>query len=304
VLIAAKSQASSYVGGDKHLADSDTFNAAVDALDGDQIVTGWVDVKKFYASIPKSSFTGTPLAGIDAKPGGSIIIGAHADSSYVEVQGKAVDVGDSLKQFGSSNIGGAPGHGLLAAMPIDATAAFELTGLGDALTQAYASLSKQAEFQDVLDSAKQYGLTLPDDLKTVFGSDLAAAVFGDLKGGNPAVAAHVLTDNAADAIQKLNRVAAAGDAPTFAVQSDGGAGYYLGTSTTAITHATNGTLGDSAPFKRALPDAKDAAFALYVSIGRVAAATDTTSADLTHLEALGMTANGRTGEFRLRLTFS
>jgi hypothetical protein len=297
------SKADTYVGGDKHLSDSDTFNSAVDALDGDQIVTGWVDVKKMYAAVPKDQLANSPFANISADPSGSLVVGAHANSSYVEVQGKAVDVGDSLKQYGASSFGVGHGQGLLAKMPIDATAAMELTGLGDSLTKAYNALSKESGFQDFTEQAKQAGLTLPDDIKTVFGSDLAVAVFGDVKNGSPSVAAHVITEDSPGAIQKLNRLAATGDEPTFAVQTDGAGGYFLGTSPAAITHATNGTLGDSAPFKRALPDAKDAGFALYVSIGRVAAAVNSTT-DLTHLEAFGMTANGQTGEFRMRLTFS
>ena len=193
------------------------------------------------------------------------------------MQGKAVDVGDSLKQYGASSFGVGHGQGLLAKMPVDATAAMEMTGLGDSLTKAYAALSKQSGFTDVEKSAKQFGLTLPDDIKTIFGSDLAVAVFGDIKGGKPSVVAHVITEDAPGAIQKLNRVAATGDTPTFAVQTDGGGGYFLGTSPAAIAAASTGTLGDSAAFKRALPDAKDAGFALYVSIGRAAAAAGQTS---------------------------
>jgi hypothetical protein len=297
-----KQEAEKYADSDKHLADSDTFNDAVDALDGDQIITGWVDVKRLYATAPKDVLQSSPLQDISVDPSGSFVIGAHANSGYLEIQGKAVDVGDSLKQYGAGSFGAGHGANLIAAMPIDATAALEVTGLGDTMTKAYSSLSKQEGFQDVEQSARDAGLTLPDDLRKILGTDLAAAVFGDLKGGSPSVAAHVVTDDAAGAVQTLNRVAATGDTPGFAVQTDGGGGYYIGTSPSAITHATNGTLGESEPFKRALPDAKNAGFAVYVSIGRIAALLDEPPADITNLEAFGMTANAESGEFRIRLT--
>jgi hypothetical protein len=119
------------------------------------------------------------------------------------------------------------------------------------------------------------------------------------------VAAHVLTDDPAGAVRILNRVAATAGEGSFVVDTDGGGGYFIGTSQAAITHATGGTLGDSAPFKLALPDAKGAGFALYVSIGRAKqVAGDSAPDELSSLQAFGMTANGETGEFRMRLTFS
>ncbi|MCU1588968.1 MAG: hypothetical protein JWP11_224 [Frankiales bacterium] len=305
-VIVANTQADAdrYAKTDKHLSDNDTYNSAIDSLGGDQIVVGWADVKGVYKALPKDQLRGTPFADITSDPSGSFVVGAHADSGYVEIRGKAVDVGDSLKQYGGSSFGKGRGQNLIGAMPIDATAALELTGLGETLTKTYAALSQQAGFAGIQKSAQQYGLALPDDLKTVFGTDLAAALFGNVAKGDPAVAVHVLTDDPAGAVRILNRVAATGDNPTFVVDTDGGGGYYLGTSAAAITHATNGTLGDSAPFKRALPDAKDAGFALYLSIGRTAGAVFGTRPEFKNLEAFGMTANGETGEFRMRLTFS
>lgn len=302
IVATTQAEADKYAKADKHLADSDTFGKAIDALGDDQLITGWADVKGVYDALPEESrkqFTTTE------KPSGSLVIGAHADSRYVEVQGKAVDVGDSLKEYGSDKFGSTKGNNLIAAMPVDATAALELTGLGDSLTKAYDALVKQPQFADIEESAKEFGLALPGDLRTVLGTDLAASVFGDLKGGNPSVVAHVLTDDPAGAVSILNRVAASqGGEAGFVVQADGGGGYFASTSTEAITHATSGKLGDSEPFKRALPDAKDAGFALYVSVGRAAAvAGDEVPADISNLEAFGMTANGETGEFRMRLTF-
>lgn len=286
---------------DDHLADNETFSSAIDALEGDQIVTGWVDVKGVYGVLPAEQRDQLKL---DADPSGSFVIGAHADSSYVEVVGKAVDVRDSLKQYGAGTFGNGKGHNLLATMPVESTFAFELTGLGESLTKAYGSLQKEEWFGQANEQAQQFGLTLPDDLRTVFGTDLGVGVFGNLNE-NPRVVGHVLTEKPDEAIKILTKIPTPEDTPPFALEAEGSNSYFVGTDAGAIALARRGTLGDSAPFKRALPDAKDAGFAAYVSIGRAAQlAGDDLPAWVSRLEAFGMTANGATGEFRMRLTFS
>jgi hypothetical protein len=302
IVATTQAEADRYAEADDHLADQDTFADGIDALGDDQLVTGWADVKGVYDALPdevREQFKTTE------KPSGSLVIGAHADSRYVEIQGKAVDVGDSLKEYGSDNFGSTKGHNLIATMPIDATAAMELTGLGDSLTKAFDELTKQPQFAEIQESAKEFGVALPGDLRTVLGTDLAVSVFGNIQAGDPAVAVHVLTDDPAGAVRILNRVAASeGGQAGFVVQTDGGGGYFAGTSSEAITRATSGTLGDSEPFKRALPDAKDAGFALFVSVGRASEfAGGEIPDDLSEVEAFGMTANGETGAFRMRLTF-
>jgi hypothetical protein len=294
-----QAQADTYAKASDHLSDSDTFKSAIDALDGDQIVTGWVDVKGVYDAIPADQRTQFSL---DADPAGSFVVGAHADSNYVEVVGKAVDVSDSLKQYGASSFGVGQGHNLIATMPVEATAALELTGLGDTLSKAYDKAAAQPEFQGLEDQARQYGLHLPQDLRTVFGTDVAVGVFGNLSD-NPRVVGHVLTEQPDEAIKILTKIPTPEDTPPFALQKESSNSYFIGTDAGAIALARQGTLGDSDPFKRALPDAKDAGFALYVSIGRAAQLVgDSSPSWVSHLEAFGMTASSRDGEFRIRLT--
>jgi hypothetical protein len=302
VLIATtQSAADKYAKADEHLSDNSTFGDAIDALDGDQIVTGWADVRGVYDVLPAEQRQSIKL---DADPSGSFVVGAHADSNYLEVVGKAVDVGDSLKQYGSGTFGNGKGHNLIATMPIESTFALELTGLGDSLTKAYDSLQKEEWFGEINEAAQEYGLTLPDDLRTVFGTDLGVGVFGNLRE-NPRVVGHVMTERPDEAIKILTKIPTPEDTPPFALEAEGSNSYFVGTDAGAIALARRGTLGDSAPFKRALPDAKDAGFALYVSIGRAAQiATDSAPAWVSHLEAFGMTASGDSGEFRIRLTFN
>jgi hypothetical protein len=299
VLVAStQAEADRYAKADDHLADNETFNNAIDALEGDQIITGWVDRKAAYAAVPADQRAQFKF---DGNPSGSVVVGAHADSDYVEVVGKAVDVGDSLKQYGAGKLGNGRGNNLIATMPIESTAAVELTGLGDSLTKAYGELQKQPFFGDINESAQEYGLTLPDDLRTVFGTDVGVGVFGNLNE-NPRVVGHILTEQPDEAIKILTKIPTPEDTPPFALEKESSNSYFIGTDAGAIALARKGTLGDSAPFKKALPDAKEAGFALYVSIGRIAQLSDSVPSWVNHLEALGMTASGDDGEFRLRLT--
>ena len=302
-VIVANTQADAdkYAKVDNHLSDNETFKTAVNALDGDQIITGWVNVKGVYDAVPTAD---RDQLKIESAPSGSLVVGAHADSGYLEVIGKAVDVGDSLKQYGSSSFGNGTGHNLLATMPVQATAALEITGIGDSLTKAYDQFAKQGDVQSLQDQARKYGLNLPQDLRTVFGTDVGVGVFGNLRD-NPRVVGHVMTEQPDEAIKILTKIPTPEDTPPFALEKESSNSYFIGTDAGAIALARKGTLGDSAPFKRALPDAKDAGFILYVSIGRAAElGGDSIPPWVSKLQAFGMTASGQNGEFRIRLTFN
>lgn len=296
-----QAEADRYAKADKHLSDNPTYSDAVDALDGDQLLVGWADVQGAYKAVPEAQRKNTPFANLKDDPSGAVVIGAHASSRYLEIQGKAVDVGDSLKQYGGAAFGSGRGHNLLASFPADTAAALEVTGLGDSLTKAYASLADAEGFSGFQDSAKQFGLTLPDDIPAVFGSDFAVAGFGDL-ANNPSVVAHVKTSDPDRAVSVFHNFPAGEDGPPLLVQPDAGGGYYLGTDAAVIAKATGGRLGETAAFTLAVPDAKDAGFALYVDIARIAKLADSSPDELDALQAFGMTSDGEKGEFRIRLT--
>lgn len=252
-------------------------------------------------SHPGSAAQGHPFANLQQDPSGAVVIGAHANSRYLEIQGKAVDVGDSLKQYGGTAFGSGAGHNLLAGLPSDTAAALEVTDLGDSLTKAYASLSDVEGFSSLRDSVKEFGITLPGDIPAVFGDDFAVAGFGALKE-DPSVVAHVKTRTADRAISLFRNIPAGEQGPPLVVKPDSGGGYYLGTSDVAIAKATSGSLGEKAAFQLAVPDANGAGFALYVDIARIAQLDDSAPDELDALQAFGMTSDGDKGEFRIRLT--
>jgi hypothetical protein len=74
------------------------------------------------------------------------------------------------------------------------------------------------------------------------------------------------------------------------------AGYVLSTD----AHAkTTGNLGRTASFTRAVPDVKSAGLVLYVD---VAGLPPELLRSVQGLDAIGLSVNGATGDFRLRLT--
>lgn len=288
-----------YAGAGDRLAGKALFKEGVAALDGEQLVLGWADVKGVYAALPGEL---RKSAQLPQEPAGSFVVGLHADSRYLEVRGKAVGVGGSLAQYGAPSFGTVRGGNLIATYPVETTAAMELTGLGDSVTNAYGSLAGQPWFGQVSRAAKEAGLTLPGDLATLLGTDLAVGVFGDLTR-SPRIAAHVKTADPDRAVSILKGAPLAAGAPPFVVDKDGGGGYFVATDAGAIALASSGRLGESAPFRRALPDAEGASFAVYVSIARALGFAGITATDYGAMEAFGMTASGADGAFRMRLTF-
>jgi hypothetical protein len=73
-------------------------------------------------------------------------------------------------------------------------------------------------------------------------------------------------------------------------------GYVMSTD----PHAkTTGSLGKTASFTRAVPDARTAGFVLYFNVRGL---PPEMLRGVQGLDAIGMSVNGATGEFRLRLT--
>jgi len=306
LLARTQADADRYAGQKDHLAGNASFSKAVAALDGDQIAIAWADVKGLYAAVPKDRLAATPFfSRAAAHPSGSFVVGLHADSSYLEVQGKAVGVVDSLVDGGSTRMGNHQGGNLLAPFPRDSAVAVEDTGLGETVTRLYSSLVKQVP-PELTQGLEQMGLALPGDLKVLLGNDTAGFVAAGPNRSTPSVAVHVRTDDPKRAVSILDRIGAKaradGSSVPFVVRAQGD-GYLIGSGKDSLDAAGSGDLGRSGSFRTAVPDAQSAGFALYVDINRVAAMAGAPSdADLRQLDAFGMTANPATGSFRLRLT--
>jgi hypothetical protein len=298
VVATTQVEADRYAKTPTHLSDNSAYKSAVASLDGDQIAVAWADLGGLYNAIPKATLKANPfLAGArtDAHPTGSMVIGAHASSQYLEVQGKGVQAGDSLGQLGGSALGKGRIGNLIGSFPNDTAAAFEVAGLGPALAAVYRS---SPALKGVAAAAAQFGFQLPADIVTVLGTDTAIGMAGGGPGTSPAFIARVRTTSPDRAVSVLSRVAKDGKAPPFAVRKEAG-GYVLASDPADLGSMTTGRLGSTPSFRRALPDAKSAAMAVYVSFARLPIPS---TQDLKSLDALGLTVDPSTGAFRLRLT--
>jgi hypothetical protein len=298
VIATTQADADRYARAQTHLSDNAAYKDAVASLAGDQIAVAWADLKRAYDGVPAAARRANPFfANVKAAPTGTFVVGVHAASNYLEVQGKAIEVGDGLTQLGAGAAGRTKTANLVGGFPNDTVAAFEMTGLNDVVTKAYAQLPPA-----IKDGADGLGLKLPGDLAAILGTDTAFGLTGDLTA--PTVVARVRTPNPAGAVSALNRLqyTLGSDAPwcpcngsALAVRREA-AGYVLSTD----AHAkTSGNLGRTASFTRAVPDVKSAGLVLYVN---VAGLPPELLRSVQGLDAIGLSVNGATGDFRLRLT--
>jgi hypothetical protein len=132
----------------------------------------------------------------------------------------------------------------------------------------------------------EFGINLPDDLKTVLGSDLLLSVDSQGIGDAPRIAGRSKTDGAAAVavLEKLKAsLAAQGtDLPvTFKPTTDGLAVSNDPAYLQQIATLSGPKLGDDAAFKAALPAVSNGGFAAYVNLEAIG----------TELKKSGMTAH-------------
>jgi hypothetical protein len=299
IIADTQAQADGYAHSASHLADNASYKNAVAALGGDQIAVAWADMHSVYRALPQKKLRSNPLfSSMKVTPTGAFVVGVHVGDGFVEMQGKPV--GGNLLRAGAAALGATRTSNLISSFPADVAAAVEVTGLGPAMTQAFRSMVGAGDPLHLAAKAKGFGLNLPADLGVLLGDDTAVGVLGDITADSPTLVAHVKTKQPDRAVSILKRAAALPGSSGIVVKRDA-TGYVLATDAASLKKATTGHLGSSPSFQRALPDAKTASMAIYVNFSQLPTAT---MPELGGLDALGMTVDGKTGTFRLRLTVS
>ena len=289
IIADTQGDADRYAAASTHLTDNASYQKAVASLDGDQLAVGWADAKGVVQGLTSAQLATSPMWNkLKAKQMGSFVVGLHAASNYLEMQGKAV----GLSNDASQQLGRAKTANLLATFPNDTLFAMEGTGLGAGIAQAFEALPAVVTAQ-----LQQNGLDAAD-LTAILGTDAAVAMSGDFD--SPNVFAHVRTPTPELAVAALHRAFdGLGDetplsGPLTITQEK--TGYLL---TSNPTGSAGGQLGNTASFKRAVPDARNAGVVLYVNLGQL---PQEAMRGAQNLDAIGMSVNGATGEFRLRVT--
>lgn len=294
----------------RHLSDDSRFSQAVATLRGGQIVTAWADLGKVLDLLPKDALKGNPFFPVDGlKASGQYVLGAHAENDAIEVE---------LHRLGGTTgkAGTGTGSDLVQGFPSDAVAAMSITGLGDAVADAYDTVRPMLTDLgggEVMSSLTKAGIRLPGDLRTVLGTEVGGYVAGTKD--DPIAVLHVKTDNAAGAKAVLQKAVGlvgewSGDpAPAGFLDSvfrSVPGGYVVGVPEEALTAKASSTLGGSTVFRKAVPDAHGAPAVVFVDIAGLQSTFDLSdNPELAKLEAFGMTvrADGDDSVTRVRLTF-
>ena len=292
------------VAAEDHLVDDDAFTAAVDALDTDQIALAWADLGRVFAALPDSA---REQAGTDLDPVGQVVVGLRVEPDAVELVGRTLGVSTGLD--GQDALRTGSGTGLAASMPAQSLAVLAVAGLGDGIVAGYegAMASLGELLPDVEEQAGALGLSLPEDLATVLGSETALGVWGDREASS--FLFRSVTDDPTAALAVLERAfeasggTAAGESfADYAEPREDG----IAVGNREGLAADGDGLGSLKVFTDAVPDADSSGLVLWVSMrDALAAAGQEPSPDTEPLGAFGLTAStdGADGSFRARLTF-
>jgi hypothetical protein len=285
------------------LADAKDFGTDVDSLDGDQVSVAWADLGKVRELAEKNSASDADLRAFSDAVGknlqGRIVLGLHAESDYLELQGNAVGTGDATAKLGTGNAGE-----LLAAAPAGAVAAASVSGLGDVLTEAYNQVSANGgDFADTLGELDGVGLDLPGDLKTILGSETAVVVTDAEEPNVGVVTRNEDPQKSLDAVSPL--VDLAGPDAFRAERTDRGLVAATAPDLLAALRDGKGNLAGSDKFTQVVADPGGAVVA-YVDLAAFIDANrdDPDYADMKALKAAGLSVRGGDdASFRLRLSF-
>ena len=276
------------------LADNSVYTGDVKSLHGDQIATAWADfgaLSRTFAKGHNASLYGLQLFGQSSSSSGRVVLGVHADSSYLELTGHVL---------GAPAATGPAIDDTLAKLPADTTAAVQVSGLGDRLVTSYGMLQSVNPFQDLLDNTD---IQLPSDLGTVFGTQTTFSMHLVDPQSPPQLAIQAETNDAFRAEHVIGSLTDAFGAPPLSVDSTTH-GYVVASNSDygkAVSDGS-GTLGSTPTFTRAVPNAKGANAVAYVDVAALLAqdGTPQDKAQWGELAALGISVNGN--DFTVRLT--
>lgn len=250
------------------LADSAAFTSVFAHLD-DGLLTLYADAEAAAAAAGEV-VGGTDLAGLQSWQGagqaGAVL---RAEPSALELLGWSTDAPRSTSGPAT----------LVEGLPSSTVVALEATGAADALATRWSSVLSSTEDlgsgrqvqRRLSEIEAQYGVRLPDDLKTLLGSDvLVAADGGALLTGLPGIGLRSVTDPdaAADLAGRLQRAL---DPLTggFGLEARGvDDGLVVATSQAYADtlESAPGGLTDDEVFAEAVPDAGEATALLWVDL--------------------------------------
>lgn len=288
-----------------------TYGEDVKSLGSDLIGVTWVDLAAAYKLMPKDQLLNGPLGQLSAtrdpmSATGRFVMGLHADPSYLELAGKAID----LKGASALTSADAASQALLlATFPSDVFGAVSATGVGKAAGSLFTGLTAKGDPLEVKAMLGHFGIDSAQQVETLLGAETGIVVGGTVD--HPEYAVRTRGSDADAALALAQKVLAQAPVPELTVRKISGPdGILAGVGpelTAAILDPSGSKLGGKEAFKVVLPDLGKAGFAAYVNLAKLtpllAKDNPTDAESLKPLSALGLTAaGGAEPSFRLRIS--
>jgi Protein of unknown function (DUF3352) len=301
------------------LAASTRYSQDVKTLGEDQIGVAWADVAAVVKAIPKDqldqlgSAGGGPLgllqgklngANDPKKASGRVIMGLHADPSFVEVTGKAIEL-KGVK--GATKTDPGTGAALIGSLPSQVFGAVSVTGLGKAVGALYTTVVKDDDVFQVKSMFDAMGITSGAQIETLLGAETGVMVGGTkdkpefairTRGANPGEAVTI-----AQKVLDVVGPPALGDPGLPAISATSitrpdGLVVSMGDKLNAAIFDTSGTKLSSTPGFRQVVAGGPADFAAYINLATVIPTIPSDkpsdAAALKPFSAFGMTVSGGT----------
>jgi len=299
------------------LSDNPDFRTDLGALGEDGVVTLWSDLGAAeeaagpamgalglgsFGSVTPDAATATPSAA--SAFSGRVAAALRFSGASLEIAGHASGLTTVQKTSAHPTSVGS--------LPKDTVAAFGISGLGDQVEASWPDIldamtslmGRSAATSAVTDAENQLGISIPGDLSSSLGNDLAVA-YGGLDGDTPKIA--VRTDADPKVLDRLLR--SSGAQSGLAVVKGTKATVLSTDKAYAAAVASGSGLGSTAAFRDAVPDAARAQVVGYLDIPKLLSSTGSSMSasdkkDLASFAALGlsMTTSQGAADFRLRLT--
>lgn len=283
---------------------------------GDMNTVGEQGVFSFWLNVDGLATIGEALGAADENTlkqiAGMRLAGAlRFDGSYVELAGIARGAA-SLK-------GSTEGVARLGDLPGTTAGAFSISNAGPNFAKQWEEISRAAgrdrSIQQFLTSVRQAGLSLPDDVVTLLGTNLTVALDANgLEANQPRIGARLTTDvaKAQQVIAKIEQMVAAQGSPLrLGKATADGTLAIASTQEYAQQLAQSGNLGDSETFRLAVPNGDESTSALFVDLDKIeklylSNLRGEERQNLEVLRAIGLSATHANDEmtFSLRLLFN
>lgn len=232
------------------LDDNTTYTHDKAVLGEDALAHAWVNTTALVDALPADVTAEVPAETL-TRLDGSLIVGTTLTGDHLEVTGHG---------FGYEAPGTTQPVAHLKALPADASVAFEVTGLGESLSTAWAEYAKDDTF-GIGDSAQEFGLVLPDDLLALFGADFAVAASGYDADPQVSVLATTADPERAVALIKDGRKQAGADVKAR-ITGDGYVASYG-------EPGKDGGLGQNPVFTKAVPNAANAHMFGFINLAEI-----------------------------------